>query len=542
MTEIPDDLPQAVLAQKKPGSSIPLVWIIPTLAALIGIWLAIDAIGDRGRTINIRFDTAEGLEAGKTLIRYKDVNIGEVQTVTLSKDQKHVLVTASIDKTAQGLIVEDSQFWVVRPRFTGGQLSGISTLLSGAYISVAAGKSKKSKREFVGLEVTPILTSDLPGRQFQLHARDLGSVDIGAAIYFRHIKVGEVIAYALDKDGSGINIKIFVQAPYDQFVGHNARFWNASGIDLALDANGVRLRTQSLASVLLGGIAFEAPPSTANDAPAAANTLFTLHRDRDDAMKPPDGEGQVFVMHFRESLRGLSPGAPLDFRGVQVGEVISVSAEYEPGRDWFYFPVKAILYPERIRLLVPGSKQTNSAERVKRGLYKAIADRGFRAQLRTGNLLTSQLYIALDFFKEAKAVSPDWKIALPELPTVPGNFEELQVSLANILKSLEKVQFDQIASDLQKTLKTLDTSLKGIDKLVEGLDKNTGPELTSALKDFRSTLSKAEKVLSDDAPMQQDIRETLREVSRAAQSLRALTDMLDRQPEALLRGKQETKP
>ena len=370
----------------------------------------------------------------------------------------------------------------------------------------------------------------------------MGSVDIGAAIYFRHIKVGEVIAYALDKDGSGINIKIFVQAPYDQFVGHNARFWNASGIDLALDANGVRLRTQSLASVLLGGIAFEAPPSTANDAPAAANTLFTLHRDRDDAMKPPDGEGQVFVMHFRESLRGLSPGAPLDFRGVQVGEVISVSAEYEPGRDWFYFPVKAILYPERIRLLVPGSKQTNSAERVKRGLYKAIADRGFRAQLRTGNLLTSQLYIALDFFKEAKAVSPDWKIALPELPTVPGNFEELQVSLANILKSLEKVQFDQIASDLQKTLKTLDTSLKGIDKLVEGLDKNTGPELTSALKDFRSTLSKAEKVLSDDAPMQQDIRETLREVSRAAQSLRALTDMLDRQPEALLRGKQETKP
>lgn len=542
MAELPDDLPQAVVVTKKRGRSIPLVWIIPTLAALIGIWLAIDAIGDRGRTINIRFDTAEGLEAGKTLIRYKDVNIGEVQTVTLSKDQKHVLVKASIDKSAQSLIVEDSQFWVVRPRFTGGQLSGFSTLLSGAYISVSAGKSKNSKREFVGLEVAPILTSDLPGRQFQLHASDLGSVDIGASIYFRHIKVGEVIAYTLDKDGSGINIKIFVQAPYDQFVGNDARFWNASGIDLAFDANGVRLQTQSLASVLLGGIAFESPPISENEKPAAANTIFALHKDRDKALKPPDGEGQVFVMHFRESLRGLSPGAPLDFRGVQVGEVISVSAEYEPGRDWFYFPVKAILYPERIRLILPGNKQSNSAERVKRGLYKAISERGFRAQLRTGNLLTSQLYIALDFFKEAKAVTPDWKVALPELPTVPGNFEELQVSFANILKSLEKVQFDQIANDLRGTLKTLDTSLKGIDKLVEGLDKNTGPELTNALKDLRSTLSKAEKVLSDDAPLQQDMRETLREVSRAAQSLRALTDMLDRQPEALLRGKQEIKP
>jgi len=144
MAEIPDDLPQAVVVTKKRRWNIPLVWIIPTLAALIGIWLVIDAIGDRGRTINIRFDTAEGLEAGKTLIRFKDVNIGEVQTVTLSKDQKHVVVKASIDKSAQALIVEDSQFWVVRPRFTGGQLSGISTLLSGAYISVSAGKSNSS--------------------------------------------------------------------------------------------------------------------------------------------------------------------------------------------------------------------------------------------------------------------------------------------------------------------------------------------------------------------------------------------------------------
>ncbi len=544
MTELPDDLPQAVVAPPKQRRGIPLVWIIPAIAALIGIWLAIGAIGDLGRTITIRFDTAEGLEAGKTIIRYKDVNIGEINTVTLSKDRKHVLVTARIDKSAQELIVEDAQFWVVRPRFTGGQLSGVSTLLSGAYISVGAGKSKKHKREFVGPEVAPVLTFDQPGRAYQLHAKDLGSIDVGAPIYFRHIKVGEVTAFTLDKNGAGVSLKIFIQAPYDQFVGTDTRFWNASGIDLAFDANGVRLRTQSIASVLLGGIAFGSPPQSLNDTPAAPNTLFNLYRDRDLAMKPSDGEGQIFVMNFKESLRGLLPGAPLDFRGVQVGEVISVNAEYDPKRDWFYFPVKAVLYPERIRLLVPGAKQSNTAERVKRGLYKAVLERGFRAQLRTGNLLTSQLYVALDFFKEKEAekVKLDWNTALPELPTVQGNFEELQVTLAHILKSLEKVQFDQIATDLQKTLKTLDNSLKGIDKLVENLDKTTGPELTQALKDLRATLSKADKVLSEDSPMQQDVHDTLREVSRAAQSLRALTDMLDRQPEALLRGKQETKP
>jgi len=543
MAELPNDLLQAVIAPKRQRRSIPLVWIIPAIAALIGIWLAIDAIGDLGRSITIRFDTAEGLEAGKTLIRYKDVNIGEVKTVTLSKDQKHVLVTARIDKTAQELIVEDSKFWVVRPRFTGGQLSGVSTLLSGAYISVGAGKSKKHKRQFVGLEIAPVLTSDLPGRQFQLRAEHLGSLDIGAPIYFRHIKAGEVTAYELDKNGRGVNLKVFIQSPYDQFVGAGSRFWNASGIDIALDANGVRVQTQSLVSVLLGGIAFETPSHVANDTPAAPNTVFTLHHDRDLAMKMPDGEAQVFIMHFKESLRGLVPGAPLDFRGVQVGEVISVGAEYDPKREWFYFPVKAVLYPERIRLLVPGNKN-NTAERIKRGLYKAVNDRGFRAQLRTGNLLTSQLYVALDFFKsvEKEKIKLDWNTALPELPTIKGNFEELQVSLANILKNLEKVQFDAIATDLQQTLKTVDNSLKGIDKLVDNLDKNTGPELTQALKEFRATLSKAEKVLADDSPLQQDVRDTLREVSRAAQSLRALTDMLDRQPEALLRGKEEAKP
>ena len=545
MTELADDLPQAVVAPRRPSRSlrnIPLIWIIPAIAALIGVWLALDAIGDFGRSITIRFDTAEGLESGKTLIRYKDVNIGEVKTVTLSKDRKHVLVTARIDKTAHELIVEDTQFWVVRPRFTGGQLSGIGTLLSGAHISVGAGQSKKHKRAFVGLEVAPILTSDLPGRQFQLHAQDLGSVDIGAPIYFRHIKVGEVIAYTLDQNGRGVSLKIFIQAPYDQFVGTGARFWNASGIDLALDANGVRLHTQSLASVLLGSVAFETPPQVLSDTPAAPNTIFTLYHDRDLAMKLPDGEAQMFVMHFKESLRGLVPGAPLDFRGVQVGEVVSVGAAYDPVREWFYFPVKAVLYPERIRLLIPDSKQTNIAERVKRGLYKAVAERGFRAQLRTGNLLTSQLYVALDFFKNAEKVKLDWNTALPELPTVQGNFEELQVSLAQILKNLEKVQFHEIAADLQKTLKTLDNSLKSIDKLVEGLDKNTGPELTQALQEFRATLRRAEQTLASDAPLQQEVRDTLREVSRAAQSLRALTDMLERQPEALLRGKQEAKP
>jgi len=243
-------------------------------------------------------------------------------------------------------------------------------------------------------------------------------------------------------------------------------------------------------------------------------------------------------MHFKESLRGLVPGAPLDFRGVQVGEVISVGAEYDPNRDWFYFPVKAVLYPERIRLLVPGNKN-NTAERIKRGLLKAMVERGFRAQLRTGNLLTGQLYIALDFFKDAKKVSLNMKQQPLELPTVAGNFEELQVALATLIKNLSKVPFEQIGTDLQTVMKSLNVTLKSVDQLSQRLDKETAPEIRATLEELRHTLTGVESVLASDSPLQLDVHETMREISRAAQSLRSLADTLDRQPEALLRGKKE---
>lgn len=532
MTELPDDLPQARVAPPSKGRP-QLVWIIPIIAALIGLWLGVDALRDLRRTVTISFQTAEGLEPGKTRIRYKDVTIGEVKTVTLSPDRKRVLITARIDQSAEALMVQDTQFWVVRPRFSGGQLSGLSTLISGAYIAVGAGKSGSRQREFTGLETAPIVTGDMPGKPFLLHATELGSLDVGSPVYFRQIKVGEVTAYELDQSGSGLNLKIFIYTPYDRFVGNASRFWNASGVDVSFDANGLRLQTQSLTSVLLGGLAFETPPTVLIDSPAAADTVFTLNRDRATAMKSPDGEPQLFVMRFKESLRGLAAGAPVDFRGVQVGEVRSVGAEYDPDHEWFDFPVQVVLYPERIRLVSrSGRQQPDAAARIKRGLMKAMVERGFRGQLRTGNLLTGQLYIALDFFKDAKKISLNTSQQPMELPTIPGDFAELQTSLANVLKNLEKVKFDQIGADVH-------TTLKSIEQLALRLDKETAPEAKATLEELRHTLTGIERVLASDSPLQQDVRDAMREITRAAQSLRSLTDTLDRQPEALLRGKQE---
>ena len=299
MTEAPRDatkIPEA-LAVPVRRRSVQIVWIIPIVAALIGGWLAVMAIRERGPTIRISFNTAEGLEAGKTTIKYKNVNIGTVTLIELSEDRSRVIATAELTPQAEGFLVQDTRFWVVRPRIAGSQISGLGTLVSGSYIGVDIGKSTKPKRKFTGLETPPIVTADLPGREFVLSGEVLGSLDIGSPVYFRRIQVGQVVAFALDKDGNGVTLKIFVQSPYDRYVTADTRFWQASGIDLTLDAAGIKVQTESLASILLGGIAFQTPPDAALAAAAEKGAHFTLFADQTTAMKRPVREIASFVVY-----------------------------------------------------------------------------------------------------------------------------------------------------------------------------------------------------------------------------------------------------
>jgi len=276
------DLPEAVAASKRRWS-LSIVWAIPIVAALAGGWLAFKAISEQGPTITITFKTAEGLEAGKTKIKYKNVDVGEVKQIALSRDASEVVVTAEVVKGATPYLVEDTRFWVVRPRIGAGGVSGLGTLFSGVYIGADIGKSSQARRKFTGLEVPPVFTSDVPGRQFVLRGHDLGSLDQGDGVYFRRVQVGQVTAAELDKDGNGVTVKIFVNAPYDQYVTTNTRFWHASGIDLSLDTSGFKVHTQSLAAIILGGIAFQTPPGIAVSAPAEADAVFTLFSDRAQA-------------------------------------------------------------------------------------------------------------------------------------------------------------------------------------------------------------------------------------------------------------------
>jgi paraquat-inducible protein B len=539
------DLPEAVAVPKRRFTP-QLIWIIPIVAVLVGGWLAAKAVLERGPAITITFKTAEGLEAGKTKIKYKDVEIGVVKTITLSPNRKGIVVTAELSKQSEEFLREDTRFFVVRPRITSGGVSGLGTLLSGGYIGMDIGKSRETRRDFVGLEVAPIVTGEEPGRQFVLRADDLGSHDVGTPIYFRRVPVGQVVATALDKDGKGVTFTIFIGAPYDQYVTKNTRFWNASGIDVSLDATGIQVRTESVVSILVGGIAFQVEPDSSPEPPADANTLFTLFPDRTQAFKRPDTVVDTYLLVFDGSVRGLSVGAPLDFRGVTIGEVVRIGVSIDPKTLTFHMPVEVKIFPRRLaaRHFTGGTLPPAESEDVRRGRMKQLVDHGLRAQLRSGNLLTGQLYVALEFFRDAPKATIDLAKRPPEIPTIPGTFEELQETLTGIVKKLDKLQIEEIGADARKALASLDDMLKGVDVFLKRVDADLVPDLrrtldtaTQAMKTAEGTLKTADGTLAAASPLGADLQQTLRELNRTLTSIRTLAEYLEQHPESLIRGK-----
>jgi len=550
-----DNLPQATVVPKK-QTRISIVWIIPILAAVVAIGIAIQRVLSEGPTITIVFKAAEGVEAGKTFIKYKDVNIGQVTAVRLSPDYSKVEVTAKIDKSVAGLMVEDAKFWVVEPRVTLSGVSGLGTLLSGNYIGFEVGKSDKQQRTFTGLEVAPIITRDQPGRQFVLRAENLGSLGIGSPIYYRRLEVGEVIAYDLAGDGKAVEIKVFVNAPYDQYVNPGTRFWNASGLDVSVGAEGVDIRTQSLVALIAGGLAFDTPPFAAKAEPAAANTIFTLYSDQATAMKQPDLLGVNYVLYFTESLRGLSVGAPVTLLGLSAGEVTSVGLDIDPATMNVRGRVDFVFFPHRLVARL-NLKQAAIGETIERNVQqrhaffrRLVEQRGLRAQLRSGSLLTGQLYVAFNFFPDAPKAKIDWSRDPAELPVTPSELTDIEQKVAGILAKLDKLPYEAIGADLTKALVSLDQTLKDADKAVNRIDAEVTPELKTTLEELRRTIATADGVLKStnatllgtDAPGQQELRDALQEIARAARSLRILTDFVERHPEALIRGKTEEKP
>jgi paraquat-inducible protein B len=540
-------IPEAATPVIKKRRTISVVWVVPLVALLIGGWLAYKALTEKGPTITISFKSAEGLEAGKTKIKYKYVELGKVTAIDLSKDFSHVTVTAEMVPEAKEYLTDKTRFWVVRARVTASQVTGLSTLFSGAYIGVEPGLGGKTQRHFTGLEKEPIVTGETKGRKFTLSGSRLGSLNPGSPIYFRQIEVGQVMDYQLADDGKNVNIQIFINTPYYHFVRENSRFWLASGLDLDLTANGLRVDTESVVSLLIGGLAFTTFSHEDPGPEAKEDTRFNLYETYENARDDRYTVKEPFIIEFKDSVRGLSIGAPVEFRGLQIGQVTDIEMQTNYAKMDFTVSVRILLEPERLSLYTPVEKE-KKLER-----WQRLIDKGLRAQLETGSLLTGQLYIKLEFFEDEPSAELRYNKGLPVIPSVPSTSQEIMRNVTRFVRKLEQLPLESIArhlqhtmagmdrlvngSDLQNSLQSLQKILAGLETTTQTLNADTVPQVNDALAEMKMVLKDLGGWTSADAPLQGELRSTLAELRDAARAVSELADLLDRHPEALIQGK-----
>jgi len=512
------------------------IWLVPVIALLIGASMLLHAWLAAGPEIAITFQTATGLEPGKTAVKYKDVTVGIVKDIQLRGDDSQVLVTVSLNESAENLARADTRFWVVRPRVGIGGVTGIDTLLSGAYIGVDKGSSARTRSAFTGLESPPAVINNMPGSRFVVQTDDLGSLDIGSPVYYRRVPVGRIASYQLNADGKSVSLQIFIDAPYDRFVTPNSRFWNASGLDVSVGANGFRLRTQTVAAIMAGGIAFATPENASGASPVGPKGEYVLAKDQESALAAPDGPPMRFKLRFERSLHGLEVGAAVEFSSIKIGRVVSVDLDYSPQGYRFPSVVGIEVYPNRLgNVLSKLPKQNRGLEQETAAFTRDLVEHGLRAQATPSNLLTGQLYISLDFVPNAARVPFDIHARPLVLPTINGGFDRLQEQIASIVSKVDKMPLASIAQNLNATLAGVDNSLKQV-------NGQTLPAANQLLRQMSQTAQTAQDLLAEDSPLMLTFSQSLKEALRALRAVRNLADQLDRHPESLLQGRTEDPP
>ena len=563
MTEIIDrPNTNTVIAGVRRRRRIPAIWIIPLLAVAIGAWLAWDTYSKKGPTITVSFESAEGLVAGQSQLKFKEMTLGTVTKLTLTPDHARVVATVSTTNTAEPLLTDRTVFWVVKPRLFAGSLSGLGTLLSGSYIGMLPGEDGgKAQRDYTGLEDPPLLQSGAKGRTFLVKADRLGSIGLGSPVFFRDLTVGEVLGWDLGNMAANATIHVFVRAPFDQYVRNDSRFWNASGLSVKLGGAGVEVQVESLRALLLGGVAFD-NPHVPKAGPAtqvsAANHTFPLFSDRQAADASVYGRKLNFVAYFPGSVRGLAPGADVTFHGLKIGEVRSVDLTYSKAQDAVVAPVRFTVEPERFAGI--GKRVFASpAEGVDEMVHQ-----GLRATLQSASLLTGQQLVAM----EIDPAAPPAKVTMDGdafvMPTTDsGGFQGLTASATALLNKVNTMPFEAIGRSLMQMLQGADTvvngpqvkqvlaelasSLGAVQNTLKQVDNGLSPglrQLPAIANRLQLTLTNANRLLvsmdagyGDNTKLNRDLDRMLVEANRAVESLQSLTDLLARHPEALIRGR-----
>lgn len=535
------------------------IWAIPVVTLAAGVWLVCTTLAQRGPLITISFETAEGLAANQSHVRHKDVDMGVVTRIALSPDLRRVDVTVRMNREAEPLLTEGAQFYVVRPRFFAGSITGLQTLFSGSYLDLLPPPKPGGplKRAFVGLESPPVLQSEVPGRTFLLKADRIGSLNLGSPIMFRGLDVGEVLGWDIGEMAHDITVHAFIRAPFDRYVHDDSRFWNASGVNVSLGASGVQLQLESLRSVVLGGIAFETPLNSASALESVADRSFPLYASQAAAQDAIYTRTIPFLVNLSGSVSGLGVGAPVTLHGLKVGEVTAVALAYDHTLDNVIVPVHFSVEPGRIALLdLPDD--TTLDQRLAR-----LVQRGLRAKLESGNFLTGQKELSIDIFKDAKPATLGRSGDAYVLPAYGDGSQDIFAAASGLMGRLNDIPFATIGDNLNRllagssalvndrrlsqSLGTLQASLASAQALLASLNHGMGPltrrmpavaaELEDAVQRLDRLSGSVENGYGGDSRFNRDLTRMMNQLSDAARSIEVLADLLTRHPEALIRGR-----
>lgn len=545
---------QAVIKRRRRFS---FIWLIPIVAGAIAVYLVIATLADRGPLITITFKTGSGISAQQTQVTHKAVPLGTVEDIKLSDDMRRVRVHVRMNRQGSQILTDHARFWVVRPRLSTGSISGLETLLSGAYIEVDPGTpGGEPKREFNGLDEPPGTRSDEPGHNYLLKASRLGSLAAGAPVFYRDVEVGEVLGYDFG-DGLGpVTINIFVRQPFDRFVHQNTHFWNASGLTVGLGASGLHVEVQSLAALLSGGVAFETPHIRLSAPEAQANTTFPLYNSKAEADASGFSKKIPFVTYFTSSVSGLTKGSAVEVFGIQIGTVTDVKLQMLPDRSALRARVTYEIQPERVF----SDSEVNAQSDPDR-ITSSLVRQGMRAVLESSSFITGQKDISLQFVPNAGAVEVAREGDALVMPSQGGGLDNITASLSDIATKLDKIPFEEIGNNLNATLRAVSQTVNGPDvknalrKLsetlgdVQHLVRHADQGLTPVLQrlphisaELQQAVERANAALGEsgyggNSDFQRGVTRVLDQVNDAARSIRLLVDFLDRHPEALIRGR-----
>ena len=529
---VTDKAPMAVKKTPRERGFSP-IWIIPIVALAIGLFLVYRVISETGPTIFISFKAASGIEAGKTKVKFKQVEVGEVTHVDIDSDLAGVTVTVSMNNNTGKYMTDKTQFWVVRPQISAGSITGLGTLLSGNYIGMDPSSEGEKIRAFTGLERPPVIRSDEAGRDFKLRAKELGGLNFGSPVYFRQIAVGSVVQYK-SLDNGDIELEVFIKTPYEKHVNAATRFWNAGGFDITLSAEGLEIKTQSLVTIINGGIAYDTVQGIGEDAaqPVADGQVFDLYASHTASRKKSYTEKQRVMFYFDDPVRGLLPGAPVELRGYKVGEVVDVSLEFDRESGNFRVPVLAELEPQRVKTTgEPDFQRT----------FEQLVARGLRASLQSGNIVFGKLLVSLDFHPDEPPAQADFSGDYPVLPSIRGTIGEIMADAHALIEELRQASktINGVLSSkaFADSVDDLASTLAHVKQISAQIDQTTAPQISAVLSSAEQTLAEAQAMFAANSTTRTEINRLLLELAEAARSIRLLADYIEQHPESIIKGK-----